>query len=133
MLTQASANTRQTKYCDALKNTLALYGHATNSELLRELRKSFPELSATTVHRATSRLAERGDIGIAPASKDGSMRYDTNTAPHDHFKCSSCDLLRDTNVKDRVTPILEASIGDCQISGRLTISGVCKQCIKLNS
>ena len=132
MITQASANARQTKYCNAIKITLAAQGHATNNDLLHELRKSFPELSATTVHRATSRLAERGEIGIAPASKDGSMRYDSNTEPHDHFQCGNCDLLRDTDVKDRVTPILEASIGDCQISGRLTVSGICKKCIALN-
>ena len=131
MITQASTNARQTKYCNAIKNTLAAHGHATNNDLLLELRKLFPELSATTVHRATSRLAERGEIGTAPASKDGSMRYDINKEQHDHFLCSSCDLLRDTDIKDKVTPILESTIGDCRISGRLTISGICKKCIKL--
>ena len=131
MITQVSTNARQTKYCNAIRNSLSVLNHATNNELLRELRKYFPELSATTVHRATSRLAERCEIGTAPASKDGSMRYDANTEPHDHFQCSSCDLLRDTDVREKVAPILEASIGDCQISGRLTISGTCKNCIKL--
>jgi Fur family peroxide stress response transcriptional regulator len=132
MITQASANTRQTRYCNAIRSTLAVYGHATNNQLLRELRISFPELSATTVHRATSRLAERGEIGIAPGGKDGSMRYDGNSEPHDHFQCSSCDLLCDTDVKAKLTPILESTIGDCQISGRLTISGICKKCVKLD-
>jgi len=132
MINVAPINTRQTKYCDAIKVALLVKGHSTNNELLIELRKSFPELSATTVHRATMRLASRGEIGIAPVGKDGSMRYDANIKPHDHFLCNSCDLLRDTDVKKKITPILEASIGDCQISGRLTISGVCRQCIKLN-
>lgn len=132
MITESPLNTRQTKYCNAIKSTLEIKGHATNNELLNELRKSFPELSATTVHRATVRLASRGEIGKAPATKDGSMCYDTNTEPHDHFLCSNCDLLRDTDVKDRIIPILESSIGDCRISGRLTISGICKECIKLN-
>lgn len=129
MITQTSTNARQTKYCNAIRNALVLQGHATNNDIISELRRSYPELSATTVHRATSRLAERGEIGIAPTSKDGSMRYDANTQPHDHFQCSSCDLLRDTDVKDMVTPILESSIRDCKISGRLTISGICKKCI----
>lgn len=107
-------------------------GHATNAELLAELKQQFPTLSATTVHRATTRLAARGMIGVAPADKDGSMRYDANTRPHDHFLCSSCGMLRDADVKHKVTPILEASIGDCRISGRLTISGLCKTCMKGN-
>ncbi len=124
---------RQTKYCDAIEDTLSRLGHATNSELLQFIRTSFPEVSATTVHRATTRLAERGTIGIAPAARDGSMRYDTNVAPHDHFMCNQCGVIRDTDVIDRVKPILEQSIAGCAIEGRLTISGICKQCREKHS
>ncbi len=119
---------RQTKYCLAIEVLLASMGHATNTELLVELHKTYPNLSATTVHRATARLATRGSIAVAPPSRDGSIRYDTNVIPHDHFVCTSCGILRDTDVKDKVTPILESSMDDCHISGRLTISGLCKQC-----
>lgn len=121
---------RQTKYCQAIEQALVILGHATNAELLLHLRETYPDLSATTVHRATARLADRGAIAIAPAAKDGSMRYDVNTVPHDHFKCSKCGVLRDTNVKDKIIPILEASMNDCTISGQLTISGICKCCQK---
>ena len=123
---------RQTKYCQAIEVLLASMGHATNSELLVELRKTYPNLSATTVHRATSRLATRGSIAIAPPSRDGSTCYDTNVIPHDHFLCTSCGMLRDTNIKDKITPILESSMDDCHISGRLTISGLCKNCKEKN-
>ena len=119
---------RQTKYCTAIERALALVGHATNAELLSVMRREFPELSPTTVHRATTRLAQRGKIAIAPPDKDGSMRYDGNIKPHDHFVCSSCGLLHDTDVKDAVVPALEAAIAGCSISGRLTISGICKNC-----
>lgn len=119
---------RQTKYCQAIEVSLTNMGHATNNELLIELRKSYPDLSATTVHRATARLAARGTIAIAPTSHDGSMRYDTNVVPHDHFLCTNCGILRDTDVKNKMIPILESTIGDCHISGRLTISGICKKC-----
>ena len=121
---------RQTKYCQAIEAVLQSKGHATNAELLAKLQTSFPDLSATTVHRATARLAVRGTIAIAPTAKDGSMRYDANTKPHDHFLCDNCGLLRDTDVKDKIIPILESSIDGCTISGQLTISGTCKQCIR---
>ncbi len=130
MNTKVSAQARQTKYCNAVKSTLARYGHATNSMLLDELRRIFPGLSATTVHRATARLAARGEIGLAPAAKDGSMRYDANLQPHDHFVCNDCDNLRDINVKNMLLPILGSFIADCQLSGSITISGTCKNCIK---
>ena len=129
MNTKVSAQARQSKYCNAIKSALARYGHATNSMLLDELRRIFPGLSATTVHRATARMAFRGEIGLAPATKDGSMRYDANLQLHDHFVCSDCDNLRDINIKNKLLPILESSITDCQLSGSLTIKGTCKDCI----
>lgn len=123
---------RQTKYCQAIEGLLSSLGHATNTELLTELRKTYPTLSATTVHRATARLATRGTIAVAPPAHDGSTRYDINVMPHDHFICTSCGMLRDTDIKDKVTPILESSIDDCHISGRLTIGGLCKNCKEKN-
>lgn len=121
---------RETKYCSAVRDCIAELGHATNSMVLDQLRKQYPSVSATTVHRVTARLYERGDVALAPPDRDCSMRYDANTKPHDHFLCSSCGLLRDTDVKEEIIPILEASIGNCKISGQLTISGTCKQCME---
>lgn len=120
---------RQTKYCEAIEYALKIKGHATNAELLSLLQESYPDLSATTVHRATARLAGRGIIATAPPAHDGSMRYDANILPHDHFLCSQCGILRDTDVKDKIIPILESSIDGCNISGQLTISGTCKYCM----
>jgi Fe2+ or Zn2+ uptake regulation protein len=70
---------RQTKYCQSIEELMLKLGHATNSVLLSQLRKDYPNLSATTVHRATARLAERNIVSIAPSANDGSIRYDGNT------------------------------------------------------
>lgn len=121
---------RQTKYCTEIKQQLTAAGHATNAQLLSKLRIKFPKLSATTVHRASSRLAGRGDIAIAPSDRAGSIRYDINAKPHDHFQCTSCESLIDANVRDKIAPIIEQSIGGCSISGQLTINGTCKNCVK---
>ena len=123
-----TTNQRQTKYCLDIERQLKILGHATNAELLVLLQKKYPNLSATTVHRATTRLAERGVISLAPPTNDGSMRYDANISQHDHFQCSSCGVLKDTNIRDKIIPILEASINGCTISGPLIINGICKKC-----
>ncbi len=130
---KATITPRQTQNCKDIEQALRCLGHASNTELLQVLRKTNPSLSATTVHRATSRLASRGVIAIAPPNIDGSMRYDATTQPHDHFMCNRCGLLRDADIKDRVIPILESKMKDCVISGRLTISGECKNCISKES
>ena len=103
-------------------------GHATNAELLDELRHDFLELSATTVHRATARLAARGELALAPPAQTGAMRYDANAAQHDHFSCSKCDRLVDADIAERVSKLLASSIEGCHISGPIVVSGICKQC-----
>lgn len=123
-------NARQTKYCTEIKRVLDGIGHATNAQLLSILRKKYPQLSATTVHRATARLSERGQIASAPPESNGSMRYDGNTQPHDHFVCQFCDRVRDLDVASKVTPDINRALGACRVTGRLVIYGSCDTCIK---
>lgn len=122
------SHSRDTKYCQAIAQYMLRAGHATNAMILSELRKDFPSLSATTVHRATARLASRGELGIAPADPNGSMRYDGNLANHDHFMCSSCGRLRDVQVANEIRPLIESQLDGCKISGQITVSGICKKC-----
>jgi Fe2+ or Zn2+ uptake regulation protein len=126
-------NRRQTKYCKSIEHILSSLGHATNAEMLAILRERYPDVSATTVHRATARLAERHIIGTAPTTLDGSMRYDANIMPHDHFQCTRCDILRDIDIKDSIVTVIEGSLNGCRISGRLTIRGICSKCISTSS
>lgn len=119
---------RNTKYCIAIQAALETHGHATNAQLLAILRQQFPEVSATTIHRATARLAGRGSIATAPPAPDGSMRYDTNTLPHDHFICQECDCIRDLDIAGQLAPQIERSLEGCMIDGRLTVTGICKHC-----
>lgn len=121
-------NQRQTKYCSSIQLALMQMGHASNAELLAILRERYPDVSATTVHRATARLAERGLIALAPPSETGCMRYDANTVPHDHFMCITCGTLRDADIKHKISAILQKEIKGCSVSGRVTISGKCNQC-----
>ncbi len=121
---------RQTKYCVQIEEIVKKLGHASNAQILSELHTSYPDVSATTVHRATARLAARGELGIAPVDAGGAMRYDANTAPHDHFLCIHCGLLRDVDIASHVAPLLEDAIEGCSVSGRITISGTCKTCRK---
>lgn len=127
-MTNSNLIYRETKYCKAIKAELKGIKHATNKELLDLLRSQYNNLSATTVHRATTRLANRGEIGIAPTTNDGSMRYDYNSTPHDHFLCLSCDKLRDVSMGDQIKPLVEKAFDGCSISGPLLVSGVCTDC-----
>jgi Fur family transcriptional regulator, peroxide stress response regulator len=120
---------RDTKYTREITNTIKRLGHATNAELLHELQKLFPDVSATTVHRSTVRLADRGSLGIAPPDTQGSMRYDANIESHDHFVCTHCGGIRDIEVADELIPAISEALGGCKITGRLLIQGSCETCV----
>ena len=120
---------RETKYSTAIMLQLEKLGHATNSEMLTALRSTYPDLSATTVHRATTRLHERGKIREAPADRQGAMRYDFNTAPHDHFICTNCGNLKDIDIAENFIPIISKALGGCKVTGRLVIHGSCENCL----
>jgi Fur family transcriptional regulator, peroxide stress response regulator len=119
---------RNTKYTVALIDHLRLVGHATNNQLLISLRSNNPDLSATTVHRITARLSQRGEIALAPKDKNGNLRYDANVEPHHHFYCECCEAIRDVDLDDSVLRSIENSLGGCRLSGQLLINGRCGKC-----
>ncbi|MBP9852796.1 MAG: Fur family transcriptional regulator, peroxide stress response regulator [Patescibacteria group bacterium] len=127
---KAQSQTRSSKYCTAILRVIKQLGHATNAQLLDAVRDTYPDVSATTIHRATTRLEARGSIAVAPADKQGAMRYDHRTAPHDHFMCERCGKLRDADIAEQVKDALKRQLPDCGVHGRLTVHGVCKDCIK---
>ena len=119
------------RYSKALMGIMRHLGHATNSELLGELRRIYPDLSATTVHRITSRFVERGELQLAPSGSQNNLRFDFNRMPHDHFMCEKCGILKDAEISSLLRPQIEKAIGEgCSIAGSLTVSGICKNCSK---
>ena len=119
---------RITKYTDSILSILCQLQHATNAEIASRLRELYSNVSDTTVHRITQRLQSDGVIGLAPASRQGCLRYDFSPESHDHFICSECDSLQDINVPDSVRCQIERQLDGCCFDGPLVITGVCQQC-----
>lgn len=123
---------RQTKYLSAVFEALQMLEHATNVELLEEVRKTYPKVSATTIHRVSARLRERGVIGYAPKPADGSERYDINPHPHHHFICTDCSRVCDVPATSEARAIigqLKNLSGECALAGTLTMQGICQRCV----
>lgn len=119
---------RITKYTDSTLSILCQLQHATNAEIASRLRELYSNVSDTTVHRITQRLQSDGVIGLAPASRQGCLRYDFSPESHDHFICSECDSLQDIKVPDSVRCQIERQLDGCYFDGPLVITGVCQQC-----
>ena len=119
---------RITKYTDSILSILCQLQHATNAEIASRLRELYSNVSDTTVHRITQRLRDDGVIGLAPASRQGCLRYDFSPESHDHFICSECDSLQDIKVPDSVRCQIGRQLDGCCFDGPLVITGVCQQC-----
>lgn len=119
---------RESKYCDGIRQTVKILEHATNAMILAEIQKTFPNVSATTVHRATARLAARGELMVAPSDLQGAMRYEMQKPAHDHFMCTVCGQLRDVDIATDVAKLFERKQIECRPSGRVVVSGVCARC-----
>jgi Fur family transcriptional regulator, peroxide stress response regulator len=120
---------RNTKYSSRLLSAIQSFGHATNAELLASLQEVFPDLSATTIHRTTTRMVERGLIRTAPPDSHGAARFDANIQPHDHFICEGCQGVRDLDVSEQLLPAINKALGGCKVTGRLIIYGSCRSCL----
>lgn len=102
-------------------------GHATNAAIQHDVQKQLPDLSATTVHRITTRLIDNGLLALGP-ELNGSRIIDANAAPHDHFVCEKCDGIKDIVISEHSRKELQTQVDALVLHSRLTITGDCTQC-----
>ncbi len=103
------------------------FGHCSNHQILIEVRKKFPMLTATTVHRITNRLVGNGLLANGPQI-NGVQLIDANTLPHDHFMCSACDGIKDIAINKSVRASIQKELGIKRLPKSLTIYGDCDTC-----
>lgn len=120
--------TRNTKYIDAVRAYVAKVGHATNLDIQRELQKTYPNLSATTIHRITTRLYLQKQLQLIPTPLGGSMHYDSNLGLHDHFYCIKCGVIKDFTISSDLLESLKMSVEQNVITERLVVMGNCNRC-----
>ena len=66
--------------------------HPSAEWVYTQLKPRFPDLSLGTVYRNLNLLADEGAIVRMAFPVE---RYDANTMPHPHFRCSACGAVYD--------------------------------------
>ncbi len=80
---------------DIISNTNS---HPTADWIFDRVKEAIPNISLGTVYRNLKQLEEDGTIRtIADGSK---ARYDWNTEPHQHLRCTVCGELSDIHIAD---------------------------------
>lgn len=122
---------RRSRQRDAILNNLKMRcDHPTAMELYLSVRETVPNLSLGTLYR---NLAQLEESGMVLRIKDGTFdRFDGQTQPHAHFKCTHCGKVYDAcSLKN---DSLKFDIEDDNISQiygfSLMLYGKCKSCDK---
>jgi Fe2+ or Zn2+ uptake regulation protein/O6-methylguanine-DNA--protein-cysteine methyltransferase len=97
--------------------------HLSADEIHARAAAVVPELGRGTVYAALAELTELGLLAARGSPEP--VRYETNTAPHQHFRCRLCLRLFDVEIAE---PALAAG-GFIVEQITLTADGVCAECV----
>ena len=103
--------------------------HPSAEMIFNDLQALYPTMSLATVYKTIDILREIGLVQILNAGED-CFRYDANTQPHPHVRCTCCGRVDD--IMDLSTDSLEAQAASetgYQIEAhQYYFFGVCPSC-----
>ncbi len=102
--------------------------HPTAALVYRRVRRRLPRVSLGTVYRNLRVLAAEGFL--AERADAAGLRFDGNTAPHDHFTCLACGRIYDVTARREraVRARLTARTGFEVLNHRTEYFGRCGDC-----
>lgn len=114
-----------------LEYLLTSMAHPTADEIYKALADQFPTMSVATVYNNLRVLKETGLVQEMTFG-DNSSRFDCNTDPHYHIKCTLCGKIVDFDypVLDEVESLAEQVTGFDVSHHRMELYGVCSSCQK---
>jgi Fe2+ or Zn2+ uptake regulation protein len=110
---------------DVVRETSA---HPSAASVYARVRRRLPRVSLATVYRNLRRLAAEGLL--QERADAAGLRFDGNTAPHDHFTCVACGRIFDVPTLTRRAAVraLSRSTGFEVIDHRSEYYGRCGAC-----
>ena len=101
--------------------------HPAAGAVHRDVRRRLPRVSLATVYRNLRMLAAEGLLSERAAVTG--LRFDGNTAPHDHFTCVACGRIYDVPARRARRGVrLSAHAGFEVLSQRVEFYGRCGRC-----
>ena len=109
-----------------LESVQATDAHPSAAAVYRTVRRRLPRVSLATVYRNLRMLAAEGLLSERAAATG--LRFDGNTAPHDHFTCVSCGRIYDVPAPDARRVPARLATGFEVHSRRIEFYGRCNRC-----
>lgn len=102
--------------------------HLSAEDVFKEIRKSYPAISFTTVYKTLEIMEKMGEIMKITIDEER-KHYDPDTNIHHHIICSRCNKISDIK-DDFIKPKLPKEILDefTPSSYHISFYGTCKKC-----
>ena len=120
---------RQTKQKQLIYDALKTLNHPTATEVYGYVHNSAPTVSRATVFRVLGGFAQSGRaLELRLAGNE--VRYDYNTMPHYHARCTTCGKVADVRTKGiNEGDMVATNEEEFNIEGyTLEFFGTCKTC-----
>ncbi len=102
--------------------------HPTADEVYQGVKEHFPSIAKATVYNVLDALKKAGAIRELAIARQAA-HYDSNSNPHPHFLCRSCNALIDVDLPCPIRPGDEI-LGHLVESVNTYLYGTCAACRK---
>lgn len=104
--------------------------HPNAEAIYKTLQPKYPFMSLATVYKTMEIFAKIGVVQVLQCEEDA-HRYDYNTKPHAHIRCTRCNKVMDVDIdQDKLSEMAGSQTGYCVDSISLSFTGVCAECQK---
>jgi Fur family ferric uptake transcriptional regulator/Fur family peroxide stress response transcriptional regulator len=104
--------------------------HPTAGEVFDRVRRVAPRIGAATVYRTLALLVRTGAAREVTLGDGATVRYDGNTARHDHLVCEQCGRAADVD-RPLPEPMIAGVVAESgyRITGYdVRFRGICPEC-----
>ena len=122
---------RRSKKREAIYNAICNdKTHPTAEQIYNVVKEKEPDISLGTVYRNISEFEEEGLIKRI-VQTDSQARYDGNMKVHDHFVCSRCGKICDTQRTVETDKDIQKITAEHSVAVDSVIyNGLCKKCLE---
>ena len=107
--------------------------HPSAENIYNRIRTSFPDIAIDTVYRTLSTFSEIEIIHVVEGYGEV-KRYDPDTVPHHHFRCTRCnkivDIYGDIFGKLKIPHRIKKKYNVSNV--KVILEGACDECVKNN-
>lgn len=119
-------NTRQRTII--LEKLRSVTSHPTADDVFAMTREALPRISLGTVYRNLELLTRQGDI-LCLENGGSQKRFDGNTMPHHHVRCSECGRVGDVKADLPLPSLAGVWVEGFTLTGaEVVFEGVCDRC-----